>query len=70
MEFTDESHTEIATFRSLGIDGLLDQRQAGAIAFSGRTALEEVVCVAPGTVEVVARVSKYAVDAKAMKVGK
>ena len=26
LEFTDESHTEIATFRSLGIDGLLDRR--------------------------------------------
>ncbi|MEE2786239.1 MAG: hypothetical protein VX589_02800 [Myxococcota bacterium] len=65
LEFTDESHTEIATFRSLGIDGLLDQRQkTDSIEFSGRTALEEVVCIAAGTVEVVARVSKYAVDAE------
>jgi hypothetical protein len=65
LQFADDEHLDIATFRSLGVDALLEpSKTTGSIEFSGRTAADEVVCLRPGNVSVIAKVTKYVVDSE------
>ena len=57
LEFTDDEHLDIATFRSAGIDAILEPvKKTKARDISGRVALDEIICLRPGNVSVVAKV--------------